>query len=91
MTVRNYIKKRRGRKEKSRGDRAGRFCEFLVEINSTSLITVSGIRPVYFVRDAPGLYQMGYPPSPLDLWNHRVRQEILRKIRMAKNLDTKIH
>ena len=41
MTVRNYIKKMRDRKEKARGDRAGRFCEFRVELNSTSLITVS--------------------------------------------------
>jgi len=40
MTVRNYIKKRRGRKEKARGDPAGRFWEFLVELNATNLITV---------------------------------------------------
>jgi len=42
MTVGNYIKKMRDRKEKARGEPVGRFREF-VELNSTSLITVSGM------------------------------------------------
>src|SRR5258708_23674302 len=38
-----------------------------------------------------GLDQFGYPsPTPLNLWNNRVRHGLARKILMSKNLDVKI-
>jgi len=60
--------------------------DFGAEYFSAMLLGSTFLDHVGWVR----LEKNGVSPSPLVYWNHRFKQEIPRKIRMTKNLDTKI-